>query len=59
MLNANSSRDKIFQRGPDISEILFRGPNISTKLKYVSYPGGPNISIHLDQGTKNGGTLFA
>ena len=56
VLNANSRADKIFQRGPNISEIFGPGcPNIST-----NYPGDPNISINLRPGsTENGGPLFS
>ena len=40
VLNTNSKGDKIFQRGPNISENLFRGPGSKNFSKIeIHYPG--------------------
>ena len=50
--------DKIFQGGPNNSEILVLGSKNFSKIE-IYYPEGPNISIYLDWvELNNGGPLF-
>ena len=58
MLNANSKGDKIFQRGPNISENFVPGVQNFNKIE-INYPGGPNILIYLDRGELKWGVHFS
>ena len=54
MLNANSKGDKIFQRGPNISENFVPG---GQKIE-INYPGVQIFRYIWTGGTKNGGSTF-
>ena len=57
VLNANLKGDKIFQRGPNISENVFRGSKNFNKIE-INYPGSKYFDIFGPGGTKNGGSTF-
>ena len=50
--------DRIFQGGPNNSEILVLGSKNFSKIKIIILSGGPSISIYLNRVKLNKGSTF-